>query len=254
MVVILIGGEKGETGKTTLSTNLAIMANLMGDNVLLLDADKQASSAKSIAHRHDKGLTPTPTYVQIRGKYLHKEIEDLSTRYQLIIIDAGDQDSVELRSAISTPSVERLYTPLQPSEFDLGTLSIMDELIYTAKAFNQNLNAFVIFNQSPTHAKIKSIGEAKEFSRDYENVTICNTMISHRVSFQYAATHSMAVVEFEFERMRALPSWQTKGYVPKASIELCNLYKEIFNQKFNHKITDSLFKGSDRANLRKDTS
>jgi len=238
MSVILIGGEKGGTGKSTIATNLSIMSCLMGHDVLLLDTDKQGSSSKFVSHRNETGLKPTPTCVQIRGKYLHKEIEDLNNRYEVIVIDAGGQDSIELRAAMASPSVTRLYTPLQPSEFDLNTLATMDDLVCTAQSFNHNLEAFIIFNQSPTHSKIYSLSEAQEFSKDYENLKICNSIISHRVPFQYATSHYMSVVEFELDRIKSMPAWQAKRYVPKASIELSALYEEIFNEKFTGEITN----------------
>lgn len=239
MSVILIGGEKGGTGKSTIATNLSIMSCLMGHDVLLLDTDKQGSSSKFIGHRNEAGLKPTPTCVQIRGKYLHKEIEDLNQRYEVIVIDAGGQDSIELRSAMASPSVTKLYTPLQPSEFDLNTLATMDDLVCTAQSFNHNLEAFLIFNQSPTHSKIYSLAEAKEFCKEYENIKICGSIVSHRVPFQYATSHYMSVVEFELDRIKSMPAWQAKKYSPKASIELCSLYEEIFGERFTGEITDS---------------
>ena len=172
-------------------------------------------------------------------KYLHKEIEDLNKRYEIIIIDAGGQDSIELRSAMTSSSVTKLYTPLQPSEFDLNTLTTMDDLVFTAKSFNNNLEAFLVFNQSPTHSKIHSLKEAKEFSQEFKNINICHSIISHRVPFQYATSHYMSVVEFELERIKSLPAWQANKYIPKASIELCALYEEIFNKKFKDEIINS---------------
>jgi chromosome partitioning protein len=241
MPVILICGEKGGTGKSTLSTNLAIMASMMGRDVLLLDADKQATSSKFLSNRNDKSIKPTPTCVQIRGKYLHKEIEDLSERYELIIIDAGGQDSVEMRSAMSSPIVNKLYIPLAPTDFDVDTMINMNDLICTAQSFNQNLVAFVIFNQAPTHSKITLVEEAKEKIKPYEHINICKSVIGHRVNFQYTLSYYMSIVEFELDRINAMPEWRAKRYIPKGSIELCNFYQEIFNQKFETQETKKLF-------------
>ncbi len=36
-MIILIGGEKGGTGKTTIATNLSAMRSLAGRDVLLID-------------------------------------------------------------------------------------------------------------------------------------------------------------------------------------------------------------------------
>lgn len=234
MSVVLIGGEKGGTGKSTLATNLAVMRSLMGRDVILIDADKQASSYKFIANRHQRNLKPTPTCIQLRGKYLNKEIEDLMPRYQDIIIDAGGQDSVELRSAMGSPAVKKLITPLQPSQFDLETLTIMDDLTYTAKSFNQHLEAYILFNHAPTHSKISVAQEAKEAAASYENIKILDIVISHRVNFQYAASDAMCVVEFEAERFDAMPAWQQAKYIPKATLEIIEFYKQIYLEDFSN--------------------
>jgi cellulose biosynthesis protein BcsQ len=52
--IILVGNEKGGTGKTTISVNLAGMAALQGLDVLLVDADPgQQSAAKWTARRQE---------------------------------------------------------------------------------------------------------------------------------------------------------------------------------------------------------
>lgn len=43
-MIILISGEKGVTGKTTIATNLIAMRANKGHDVLLIDTDKQGSS------------------------------------------------------------------------------------------------------------------------------------------------------------------------------------------------------------------
>ena len=44
-MVVLIGGEKGGTRKTTIATNLAALQALAGYNVLLVDTDSQGSAS-----------------------------------------------------------------------------------------------------------------------------------------------------------------------------------------------------------------
>ena len=231
--VFLVGGEKGGTGKSTIATNLTVMSALMGHDVILLDSDKQESSVKFISHRNDRGLKPTPPCVQIRGKYLNSEIENLAARYEIVVIDSGGRDSVELRAALASPSVRCVVSPLQPSEFDLETLSTMNELVYLSLAYNQNLKAYILFNQCPTHSKITTTKEAKELIETFDNLDICNTSLGHRVAFQYASSNSQAVVEFEAQKVRDMPDYQAKKYSPKASAEICALYEEVFDEKFD---------------------
>jgi cellulose biosynthesis protein BcsQ len=43
-MIVVAGGTKGGSGKTTVATNLAIMRALQGYDVLLVDADDQESA------------------------------------------------------------------------------------------------------------------------------------------------------------------------------------------------------------------
>ncbi len=234
--VVLIGGEKGGTGKSTIATNLAIMSQLDGYEVLLIDTDKQSSSYKSLNRRRDKNIVPVPLSTQLTGKYIHEEIKQFAEKYEVIVIDAGGRDSVELRSAMSCSSVEVMISPVKPSEFDLDTLETMDELVYLSKAYNPNLEASILFNQTPTHSKITVTHEAREYCKDFENINICDLEISNRVSFQYAASNAQCVVEFELEQIKSMPPYQAKRYKPKASLEICCLYEKVFGYEFKNDV------------------
>ncbi len=234
MAVILIGGEKGGTGKSTVATNLAIMASYMNRDCMLLDCDKQKSSHDFISHRNELKLHPTPPCVQIRGKFLHFEIEDLAKRYEDVIIDAGGQDSVEMRSAMAAPSVQAMYIPVQASTFDLQTLVTLDELVNFSRAYNQNLQAYVLINRAATHQRITKSDEAVEFIEEsLPNLKVCKTRLYERIAYQYAVGKGQSVVEFEAERLKEMPAYRAQSYSAKATEEICNLYESVFNRLFD---------------------
>lgn len=118
-MIILIGGEKGGTGKTTLVTNLAAMRAINGRDVLIIDTDPQGSANYWAQSRDDEQIKPRVACIQKFGKGLPNEVKDLEHRYQDIIIDAGGRDSVELRSA--SVATQKVYIPIQPSQFDIWT-------------------------------------------------------------------------------------------------------------------------------------
>ena len=93
-MIILIGGEKGGTGKTTIAINLATLHALNGKDILLVDTDKQGSANSWAESRDEEQQLPRITCIQKFGKNLARDIKDLEPRYEDIIIDAGGRDSM----------------------------------------------------------------------------------------------------------------------------------------------------------------
>lgn len=215
-MIILIGGEKGGTGKTTLATNLAAMRALAGRDVLLIDTDPQGSSNYWVQSRDEESIAPRVACVQKFGKGLPAEVKDLAHRYQDIIIDAGGRDSVELRSALVV--TEKAYIPIQPSQFDIWTLNQMDELVETAKAFNPGLQAKVIISRSSTNPSVHESDETGKLLADFLNLDLANVTIRDRIAYRKAAKDGLAVTEL-------------KPRDPKAVEEMEMLYQEVFGDE-----------------------
>ena len=212
-MIILIGGEKGGTGKTTIATNLAAMRALNGRDVLLIDTDPQGSANYWAQSRDEENITPRVACVQKFGKGLPKEVQDLATRYQDIIIDAGGRDSIELRSALVV--TERLFVPIQPSQFDIWTLNQMEELVESAKSFNSDLLAKVIISRSSTNPSVHESDDAGKLLDDFDNLDLADVTIRDRIAYRKAAKDGLAVIEL-------------KPKDPKAVKEIEALYNEVF--------------------------
>ena len=58
-MIVLIGGEKGGTGKSTIATNLAAYLANRSDDVVLLDADSQATAKRWVERRNNSGRIPS---------------------------------------------------------------------------------------------------------------------------------------------------------------------------------------------------
>lgn len=215
-MIILIGGEKGGTGKTTIATNLAAMRALAGRDVLLIDTDPQGSANYWSQSRDDESIIPRIACVQKFGKGLPTEVKDLSKRYQDIIIDAGGRDSVELRSALVV--TQRAYIPIQPSQFDIWTLNQMEELVETAKGFNSDLIAKVIISRASTNPSVHESVETGKLLDDFANLDLSEVIIRDRIAYRKAAKDGLSVVEL-------------KPRDQKAVDEMESLYKEVFSNE-----------------------
>ena len=89
-MIILVGGEKGGPGKTTLATNLAAIRTSEIDDVLLIDTHRQPTSSYWCSLREDKGIKPRVTSIQKYDKAIRTEVIELKKKFIDIIIDAGD--------------------------------------------------------------------------------------------------------------------------------------------------------------------
>lgn len=215
-MIVLIGGEKGGTGKTTLATNLAAMRALAGHDVLLIDSDPQSSANYWAQNRDELGIQPRVACVQKFGKGLAMEIKDLAQRYQDIILDAGGRDSVELRSALVV--VDKVYMPIQPSQFDVWTLNAMNALVETAKGFNPTLQAKVVISRASTNPSVQESEETRKLLADFPHLEPLALIIRDRIAYRKAAKEGVAVTEL-------------KPKEAKASEEMTALYNEIFNNE-----------------------
>lgn len=220
-MILLIAGEKGGTGKTTIATNLAATQAKKLQNyecykgLLLIDTDKQSTASYWCAIRDDKSIAPRISSVQKFGKEIKYEVKQLQLKYDDIIIDAGGRDSQELRSSLLV--ADKVIIPLRPSQFDLWTLSRMNDLVSEARDFNSNLKAYVLINQASTHPNVKEVSEAQDMINEFNHLIILKSIICERISFRRAAINGMSVAEYV-------------NCSEKSVYEINSLYNEIFNE------------------------
>jgi chromosome partitioning protein len=158
-MILLVGGEKGGSGKSCLAQNLAVYLQQKGLDVLLLDADPQGTSTDWAQERGQNDALPTLPCVQASGN-LRAVLKDLSKRYQNIVIDSGGQDSEALRSAMTLAT--HMLLPFRPKRRDLKTLTLVEQLVKLAVAVNPDLKARAVITQCPTlPSQVQRILDAK---------------------------------------------------------------------------------------------
>ena len=216
MSIILIGGEKGGTGKSSIATNLAALRALAGRDVLLVDTDVQASASFWVQTRDEAGVKPRVACIQKFGNGLRAEVMDLAGRYQDILIDAGGRDSVELRAALIV--AEHAFIPIQASQFDVWTLSRVNELVKTARSFNSGLLAYIVLSRISPNPSVTEQGEAEEVIRDFEDLELAQSVIRDRIAYRKAARDGLCVAEL-------------RPADPKAVEEVRALFAEVFGNE-----------------------
>lgn len=211
-MIVLLGAEKGGTGKTTLAVNLAVIQARTDREVLLLDADPQRSTTYWAATRDSRGVEPAITCLQKTGD-LRSAVRSLAAKFPDLVIDTGGRDSEELRSALLVADL--LLVPVKPSQFDLWSLTKMVLLVEEARRFNQALRALAVINMVNPNPSITESGEAAAYLGELPALTRSATMLKDRIAYRRAVREGLAVVE-------------VKPTDSKAEVEMHGVYQEVF--------------------------
>lgn len=215
-MIVLIGGEKGGAGKTTIATNLAALRTSIQKETLLVDTDRQSTSSFWCSVREEKkGGVPRVSSIQKYEKAVRTEVKELSKKFQDIIIDAGGRDSPELRGSLLV--CDKAIFPLRPSQFDLWTLGRLNVLVETAREINESLEAYVVVNMASPNPNVKEADGMKDLVKEFTQLSILTTIVYERIVYRRAALEGMGVVEYKPEDSKAVN-------------EVVSLYEEIYGR------------------------
>lgn len=211
-MIIVLGGIKGGSGKTTLATNLTVLRASEGRHVLLVDADEQCSASDWAEHRDGLGI-PTPwTTIRLAGSAVRTQVQKMAASYDDIIIDTGGRDTTSQRAALTIADI--LIVPFQPRSLDIWTLGKVISLLSEIRAVNEKLEAFAVVNRADAQGEDNR--EALRIIDEAEGIKSINSAIGQRKAFSNAAAAGLGVSEMKVIDKKALE-------------ELRLVYSAVFN-------------------------
>ena len=146
-MVIVSGGIKGGSGKTTVAVNMAIELANAGGDVLLVDADDQATATTFTELREQRNDVDHPyTCMQLRGPMVRAQVERQRSKYDHIVIDTGGRDTQSQRAALSVADV--MLVPFLPRSFDMWTLDTLAEILEEVEPLNPELRVYFFLNRA----------------------------------------------------------------------------------------------------------
>ena len=179
--IIAFSNQKGGSGKSTLSANLAVLWGNSGYKVAVIDADAQKSLTYWLdARKKYYGEEPTgiDSYA-FDPRNLKEDLKKIKRKYNFIIIDSPPSITFETIQIVK--SSDYIFVPVQPSPLDL-----MATIPFLNVAKEERKKTTVILNRVMPRAKLT---EAMIMRLRYAGAKIARSRVSGKII--YAETFSV---------------------------------------------------------------
>jgi chromosome partitioning protein len=185
MTVIAIVSQKGGSGKTTLSVNLAAAAETSGAIALIIDTDPQATASQWGAWRNDRA----PEVIDSAPPRIQAKVGAAKNQgATFIVIDTPPHADSAASRAVEAADI--VLIPCRPSAFDLAAIKTTVSLV---RLFDKP--AFVVFTAGPPQAP-RMYEEASALVRGF-CVEPCPRILPDRAVYRHASAAGASVVEHE---------------------------------------------------------
>ena len=184
MKAIIVNSQKGGSGKTTLTANLSVEAERVGDGpVYLIDLDAQGT----LSTWHEKRENELPHRVEIALADLEGTLPRLEQRgASLCLIDTAPSRGDEMASLFRLADL--VLVPVRPSPSDLWAASATVEILK-----RESIPFLFILNQVKANAGIT--GQAAAALSHHGRVA--ETFIGDRVPYAVAFTNGLTAMEID---------------------------------------------------------
>ena len=185
--VIAFSNQKGGSGKSTLSANLAVLWSNSGYKVAVIDADPQKSLTYWLLERKkyygadDIGIN----FYNFDIRNLTEEVKKIKRKYDFIIIDSPPAITFETLQIIKASN--GVFVPVQPSPLDL-----MATLQFLQITRDERKKPLIILNRVMPRAKLT---EAMILRLRYSGAKIARSRISSKVIFAESFAVGRGVVD-----------------------------------------------------------
>jgi chromosome partitioning protein len=191
--IISTVNQKGGSGKTTLSMQLAGTLARRGNKVLVVDADPQGTATRWAATAEDDKPFPASVVgLSAASGKVHREVKKFIDDYDYIIIDCPPAaDSPVPQSALLIADLA--LVPIIPSPLDMWAAVGIRQVIQNVSEINENLKARLVLNQCQSNTSLAK--EALEILPEF-GIDLCKTYIHHRQVYRQSAVFGQTVHDF----------------------------------------------------------
>ncbi len=180
--ICTVYNQKGGSGKTTTSVNLAGSLGLRDKKVLLVDMDEQGTSTRWVAQSNDPAsFMGTPTNLAQMGGNFHKALRGQLDFYDYVVIDCPPAITSPIPSAALLIS-DLAILPVVPSPADLWAVLAAKDLARNARIRNPSLKALVLMNMVQRQTSLAR--DAISVLEEDQEIPLLKTMLGLRAAYR----------------------------------------------------------------------
>ncbi|MDQ3713883.1 MAG: AAA family ATPase [Acidobacteriota bacterium] len=191
--IIAVCNQKGGSGKTTLSMQLAGTIARRKNKVLVVDADPQGTATRWAASADDENPFPASVVgLSAASEKVHREVKKFVGDYDFIVIDCPPAaDSPVPQSALLIADLA--LVPIIPSPLDLWASVGIRQVIENVSDINENLTARLVVNQCQPKTNLAK--EALEVLPEF-GIPVCKNYLRQRTAYRQSAVFGQTVQDF----------------------------------------------------------
>lgn len=191
--IITVCNQKGGSGKTTLTMQLAGTLAKRKNKVLVVDADPQGTATRWAASADDDNPFPASVVgLSAANEKVHREVRKLIDDYDFVIIDCPPAaDSPVPQSALLIADLA--LVPVIPSPLDLWASVGIRKIIENVSEINETLKARLVVNQCQPRTNLaqETFTVLSEFG-----IPVCDNYLRQRTVYRQSAVFGQTVHDF----------------------------------------------------------
>lgn len=209
--IITVANQKGGSGKSTVSINLAVKLLEFSDRVLVMDTDPQ-KSIESFTNMRENEASAKKNLKHFtlsnRTGNITESLKQFLNLYEFIIIDTGGIDSQESRKAMLY--ADSIVLPTTPSLFDSDVLASMLATLTEIKDVNEDVKIAILMNKISTNVFLGK--ELEQYRQNIQEICkeigikddfhLLENVLKERVAYKRAVSEGLGISEFNDVKAR----------------------------------------------------